>query len=66
MLVDWKQQLEQDIETMKSQSNIGGIRTVCNFYLVSTIASLYSRCLILFEMKLNVGWYSLVSAWSLL
>ncbi|KAH6813966.1 AAA-type ATPase family protein [Perilla frutescens var. frutescens] len=28
VLVDWKQQLDRDIETMKSQSNIGGIRTV--------------------------------------
>ncbi|KAL8548620.1 hypothetical protein ACS0TY_007781 [Phlomoides rotata] len=30
VLVDWKQQLDRDIETMKSQSNIGGIRTVLN------------------------------------
>ncbi|XP_047981035.1 uncharacterized protein LOC125222455 [Salvia hispanica] len=30
VLVDWKQQLDRDIETMKSLSNIGGIRTVLN------------------------------------
>ncbi|KAL1558412.1 hypothetical protein AAHA92_08884 [Salvia divinorum] len=30
VLVDWKQQLDRDTETMKSQSNIGGIRTVLN------------------------------------
>ncbi|GFP85608.1 ATPase family aaa domain-containing protein 1 [Phtheirospermum japonicum] len=28
VLVDWKQQLDRDIETMKSQSNIGSIRSV--------------------------------------
>ncbi|KAL6564201.1 hypothetical protein OROMI_015651 [Orobanche minor] len=28
VLVDWKQQLDRDIETMKSQSNIGSIRLV--------------------------------------
>ncbi|KAL2518965.1 AAA-type ATPase family protein [Abeliophyllum distichum] len=30
VLLDWKQQLDRDIETMKSQSNIGSIRTVLN------------------------------------
>ncbi|PIN11316.1 AAA+-type ATPase [Handroanthus impetiginosus] len=30
VLVDWKQQLDRDIETMKSQSNIGSIRAVLN------------------------------------
>ncbi|KAL3827835.1 hypothetical protein ACJIZ3_016637 [Penstemon smallii] len=30
VLVDWKQQLDRDIETMKSQSNIGSIRSVLN------------------------------------
>ncbi|KAG8389476.1 hypothetical protein BUALT_Bualt02G0233300 [Buddleja alternifolia] len=30
VLVDWKQQLDRDIETMKSQSNIGSIRLVLN------------------------------------
>lgn len=30
MLCDWKQQLDRDIETLKSQSNIVGIRTVLN------------------------------------
>ncbi|KAL6527610.1 hypothetical protein OROMI_029421 [Orobanche minor] len=29
-LVDWKQQLDRDVETMKSQSNIGNIRSVLN------------------------------------
>ncbi|KAL3648017.1 hypothetical protein CASFOL_008985 [Castilleja foliolosa] len=28
VLIDWKQQLDRDIETMKSQSNIGSIRSV--------------------------------------
>ncbi|KAL8054847.1 hypothetical protein ABFX02_04G019300 [Erythranthe guttata] len=30
VLVDWKQQLDRDIETMKSQSNFGSIRSVLN------------------------------------
>ncbi|KAI3472910.1 hypothetical protein Pfo_030978 [Paulownia fortunei] len=30
VLLDWKQQLDRDIETMKSQSNIGSIRSVLN------------------------------------
>ncbi|KAL3619667.1 hypothetical protein CASFOL_034579 [Castilleja foliolosa] len=30
VLVDWKQQLDRDIETIKSQSNIGSIRSVLN------------------------------------
>ncbi|KAK4441764.1 ATPase family AAA domain-containing protein 1 [Sesamum alatum] len=30
VLVDWKQQLDRDIERMKSQSNIGSIRLVLN------------------------------------
>ncbi|XP_011082476.1 uncharacterized protein LOC105165229 isoform X1 [Sesamum indicum] len=30
VLVDWKQQLDRDIERMKSQSNIGSIRVVLN------------------------------------
>ncbi|KAL6563852.1 hypothetical protein OROGR_002811 [Orobanche gracilis] len=29
-MVDWKQQLDRDVETMKSQSNIGNIRSVLN------------------------------------
>jgi len=39
LLSDWKKQLERDIETMKAQSNIGGVRTVSpathvNFYVL--------------------------------
>ncbi|KAG6748480.1 hypothetical protein POTOM_048403 [Populus tomentosa] len=30
LLVDWKQQLERDIETLKVQANIAGIRSVLN------------------------------------
>ncbi|KAL3626018.1 hypothetical protein CASFOL_029567 [Castilleja foliolosa] len=29
-LVDWKQQIDRDVQTMKSQSNIGSIRSVLN------------------------------------
>lgn len=36
LLSDWKQQLDRDIETLKSQSNIVSIRAVSFFFLLKS------------------------------
>jgi hypothetical protein len=35
-LVDWKQQLDRDVETLKAKANVGNIRAVSSCYLFSS------------------------------
>ena len=65
LLVDWKQQLERDIETLKVQANIASVRSVSVISSVSwPVTSSFIMIFLLSTWQLLVlKWLPLVYAW---